>query len=442
MVLEVAGHRVERYRRRVPRDDHDLSHRARLDGRGAGAGRRPAGARRPSGRSRTSRSRAGRSSGRSSARWPSIKGSAATVNGELQVIPKDMASAIHDAAAEVATGAHDDHFPIDVFQTGSGTSSNMNMNEVIATLASERSGGRCTRTTTSTRRSRRTTCSRRRSTSPRRASSRPRPDPRARAPREGAAAQAAPLQDSGEGRPHAPDGRHAGDARPGVRRLRHRPSRTASSGSRRRCPASASCPSAAPRSAPASTPRRLRRSAPSPRLADRHAAAAHRGAATTSRPRARATRSSRPSGVCAWSRSRSTRSPTTSGGWGAGPTQGWPRSTSPISSRDRRSCPGKVNPVVAEAVHAGRRAGHRQRRRGRLVGSAGQLRAQRVAAGDRPQPAGVDPLAGGGVAGVRRPLHRTASRPTSSAARVRRVVARRSRPRSTRSSATKPRPRS
>ena len=48
-----------------------------------------------------------------------------------------MASAIHDAAAEVATGAHDDHFPIDVFQTGSGTSSNMNMNEVIARLASD-----------------------------------------------------------------------------------------------------------------------------------------------------------------------------------------------------------------------------------------------------------------------------------------------------------------
>ena len=65
-----------------------------------------------------------------------IKGVAATVNGELRVIPKDTAAAIHDAAAEVARGAHDRHFPIDVFQTGSGTSSNMNMNEVIARLAS------------------------------------------------------------------------------------------------------------------------------------------------------------------------------------------------------------------------------------------------------------------------------------------------------------------
>jgi fumarate hydratase class II len=51
-----------------------------------------------------------------------------------------MAQAIHDAAAEVSRGEWDDHFPIDVFQTGSGTSSNMNMNEVLATLAAERSG--------------------------------------------------------------------------------------------------------------------------------------------------------------------------------------------------------------------------------------------------------------------------------------------------------------
>jgi fumarate hydratase class II len=70
----------------------------------------------------------------------SIKGAAATVNGRLKVIPKDVAVAIHDAAAEVARGDWDDHFPIDVFQTGSGTSSNMNANEVIASLASERLG--------------------------------------------------------------------------------------------------------------------------------------------------------------------------------------------------------------------------------------------------------------------------------------------------------------
>jgi fumarate hydratase class II len=70
----------------------------------------------------------------------SIKGAAAVVNRELGVLEGDVAGAIHDAAAEVARGDWDEHFPIDVFQTGSGTSSNMNANEVIATLATERLG--------------------------------------------------------------------------------------------------------------------------------------------------------------------------------------------------------------------------------------------------------------------------------------------------------------
>jgi fumarate hydratase, class II len=70
----------------------------------------------------------------------SIKGAAALVNGELGVIDADVAQAIHDAAADVATGDHDDQFPIDVFQTGSGTSSNMNVNEVIATMATRTLG--------------------------------------------------------------------------------------------------------------------------------------------------------------------------------------------------------------------------------------------------------------------------------------------------------------
>ena len=69
-----------------------------------------------------------------------IKGTAAQVNAELGVLDADMADAIHDAAAEVARGEHDEEFPVDVFQTGSGTSSNMNANEVIAALASRRLG--------------------------------------------------------------------------------------------------------------------------------------------------------------------------------------------------------------------------------------------------------------------------------------------------------------
>jgi fumarate hydratase, class II len=69
-----------------------------------------------------------------------IKGAAALVNAELGVIEPQTAQAITNAAAEVAAGVWDAQFPIDVFQTGSGTSSNMNANEVLATLATEKLG--------------------------------------------------------------------------------------------------------------------------------------------------------------------------------------------------------------------------------------------------------------------------------------------------------------
>jgi len=69
-----------------------------------------------------------------------IKKSAARANAELGVLDADVADAIAAAADEVAGGQHDAHFPVDVFQTGSGTSSNMNMNEVLATLATRTLG--------------------------------------------------------------------------------------------------------------------------------------------------------------------------------------------------------------------------------------------------------------------------------------------------------------
>jgi len=69
-----------------------------------------------------------------------IKAAAAKVNGELGVLEADVAAAVESAAREVVAGRHDREFPIDVFQTGSGTSSNMNANEVIATLASRSLG--------------------------------------------------------------------------------------------------------------------------------------------------------------------------------------------------------------------------------------------------------------------------------------------------------------
>ncbi|MCF6522002.1 aspartate ammonia-lyase [Streptomyces sp. JJ36] len=69
-----------------------------------------------------------------------IKAAAAVVNAELGVLDGELAEAVRAAAEEVAEGRWDAHFPVDVFQTGSGTSSNMNMNEVVATLATERLG--------------------------------------------------------------------------------------------------------------------------------------------------------------------------------------------------------------------------------------------------------------------------------------------------------------
>ena len=64
-----------------------------------------------------------------------VKGAAAATNAELGLLPKTTAKKIERAAAEIAAGKYDDQFPIDVFQTGSGTSTNMNTNEVIANLA-------------------------------------------------------------------------------------------------------------------------------------------------------------------------------------------------------------------------------------------------------------------------------------------------------------------
>ena len=66
-----------------------------------------------------------------------IKAAAAEVNAGLGLLPKGVAKAVRDAALRIADGEFDEHFPIDIYQTGSGTSSNMNANEVIATLASQ-----------------------------------------------------------------------------------------------------------------------------------------------------------------------------------------------------------------------------------------------------------------------------------------------------------------
>ena len=93
-----------------------------------------------------------------------IKRHAAIVNLRLGVpgLDAELVAAIGDGPPH-EVGELDDSFPVDVYQTASGTSTNMNVNEVIATLASQRSGGRSIPTTTSTPRSRPTTSCRRRS---------------------------------------------------------------------------------------------------------------------------------------------------------------------------------------------------------------------------------------------------------------------------------------
>jgi fumarate hydratase class II len=69
-----------------------------------------------------------------------IKGAAAAVNQELKLLEPDMGAAIQEGAKEVEDGVHDTEFPLDIFQTGSGTSTNMNANEVIASLATRKLG--------------------------------------------------------------------------------------------------------------------------------------------------------------------------------------------------------------------------------------------------------------------------------------------------------------
>ena len=149
-----------------------------------------------------------------------IKGAAAKVNAELGVLDKDIAEAIQEAAAEVAEGKWDEHFPVDVFQTGSGTSSNMNTNEVIATLATERLG----RERAPQRPRERLAVVQRRLPllDPHRRHRRrhPRPGPGAGAPRRLPGAQGRGVRRRREVRADPPDGRHAGDAGAGVRRVR------------------------------------------------------------------------------------------------------------------------------------------------------------------------------------------------------------------------------
>ena len=349
------------------------------------------------------------------------------MNGQLGVIPKDVADAIDDAADGGGRAAsYDDHFPIDVFQTGSGTSSNMNINEVLA-----RAGVRTARRRRAPERPRERLAVIQRRVPVGDPPRRDRSVVRDLIPALEHLATALRRQ-SGEfatvvkaGRTHLMDatpvtlgqefGGYAAPVEHGVERL------AGGAAARRRA-----ARSAAPRSAPASTAR-----AGSPQRVIARLATDTGLPLTEARDHfeAQGARDAlvEASGVLPRDRGvASTRSPTTCAGWAAGPNAGSPRSASPTCSRARRSCRARSTRSSAEAV---------QQVVAQVIGNDaavawsrgdGQLRAQRDAAGDRPQPAGVDPTAGRRVAGVRRQVHRTASRPTRNGATATRRRRRRS----------------
>src|SRR6202162_287591 len=147
-----------------------------------------------------------------------LKGACAQVNKDLGLLYAVKPDAIIAAAAEIADGKHDDQFPIDVFQTGSGTSSNMNTNEVIASIAGQ--NGVTVHPNDDVNMSQS-------SNSPFPPASAPRchgsrcaaPDSGARGAARVAGGQGTAMEDGREVGPNASDGRRACDTRPGVRRL-------------------------------------------------------------------------------------------------------------------------------------------------------------------------------------------------------------------------------
>ncbi len=145
-----------------------------------------------------------------------IKGAAAEANGALGGLDADLAERIGAAGKAIAEGEHDDQFPVDVFQTGSGTSSNMNANEVIANLAGE---GAHPNDHVNMGQSSNDVFP---SAVHLAALDEVTHDllPAMGGARGGAGREGAAVRRRGQGRPHPPDGRGPGHAGPGVRRLR------------------------------------------------------------------------------------------------------------------------------------------------------------------------------------------------------------------------------
>ena len=176
-----------------------------------------------------------------------IKGAAARANADLGLLDAELANRIAAAGDEIAEGTHDDQFPIDVFQTGSGTSSNMNANEVIANLAGEGAHPNdhvnMGQSSNDVFPSAVHLAALDEATQP--------PAAGARAARGLAGGEGRRVRGHRQVRPHAPDGRRARHARPGVRAATPRRSASAPSACATRCRRSPRSRSAAPPPAPA-----------------------------------------------------------------------------------------------------------------------------------------------------------------------------------------------
>jgi fumarate hydratase, class II len=181
-----------------------------------------------------------------------IKACAARVNGQLGVLPTDLADAIEDRRQRVAAGELDDQFPVDIFQTGSGTSSNMNANEVIATLAS-RALGRAVHPNDDVNRGQSSNDVIPTAIHIAAALALPQLGRAVGGSRDTIRRRADEYRQCRQDRPHSPDGRGTADARPGDGRLgcAVTPIWSDSTTPPGACSES---PKAVPRSAPASTP--------------------------------------------------------------------------------------------------------------------------------------------------------------------------------------------
>ena len=318
-----------------------------------------------------------------------LKAAAAEVNAELGVVDRARAEAISTAAREVAAGEHDREFPVDVFQTGSGTSTNMNVNEVLARLAHLRSGldvhpndhvnaGQSSNDTFPS-------ALRIAARSERSATSRPRstisPCPRSQGGR---------VRRRRQGRADPPHGRGARDARAGVRRLRRQSARRRSGAGGGRGDgelplggtAAGTGLNAAPGFAAASSPGSPRTTGLPLREAADHFEAQSAQDAVVELSGALEVVAVSLTKICNDLR------------WmGSGPRTGLGEIHLPDLQPGSSIMPGKVNPVVPEATLMacaqviGNDVTDHGGRRGR------QLRAQRHAAGHRQERARVDPPA-------------------------------------------------